>query len=132
MKITKQLVDLKKDYVKAAKELTKQAFAEYFEKFPGVESLGWRQYAPSFNDGDPCVFRVNTYDIVIRAVGAEVDGDKDFYDSGHFAYASKEREAAALLLKSIDSSIMEDMYGDGSEVTVSRNGKVQIDEYYSE
>jgi len=33
-------------------------FAKFWEKNPGVEAVIWTQYAPYFNDGDPCEFSV--------------------------------------------------------------------------
>jgi len=37
----------------------KEALAEFFDKYPEVETVQWTQYAPYFNDGDACVFSVN-------------------------------------------------------------------------
>lgn len=37
---------------------------EFMESFPFVQALGWYQYTPYFNDGEPCVFGVS--DVLIR------------------------------------------------------------------
>lgn len=52
---------------------------------PTMDSFGWTQYTPYFNDGEPCVFSVNepwfkTVDDVKRPETA--DGDEDEYDDG--------------------------------------------------
>lgn len=42
-----------------AKDALVEAIKEVFQKHPEIASIGWCQYAPHFNDGDPCVFRVH-------------------------------------------------------------------------
>lgn len=36
-----------------------EALKEFMQQNPEVRAFAWRQYAPSFNDGDPCVFSVH-------------------------------------------------------------------------
>lgn len=40
-------------------EKLKEVFKLFWEKNPEVKSISWTQYAPYFNDGDPCTFSVN-------------------------------------------------------------------------
>ncbi len=42
-----------------AESLIKTAFLEFFNQCPRVESIVWVQYAPYFNDGNPCIFSVD-------------------------------------------------------------------------
>ena len=48
---------------------------------PAVESFGWSQYTPYFNDGDACVF--HTYGVWVKPVGAkpdsEIEDEDDYY-----------------------------------------------------
>lgn len=43
-----------------AQAMFKDTMKEFFDKNPGITALKWSQYTPYFNDGDTCVFRVNT------------------------------------------------------------------------
>ena len=38
-------------------EMTK-IFPAFWEQNPDIKSIVWTQYAPYFNDGDPCIFSV--------------------------------------------------------------------------
>ena len=43
-----------------AQEMFKGLTKEFFVKNPGITAVRWTQYTPYFNDGDECVFSVNT------------------------------------------------------------------------
>ncbi|MBK6920529.1 MAG: hypothetical protein IPH07_24225 [Deltaproteobacteria bacterium] len=45
-----------------AQEAFRVACDEVFEAHPKLESFGWAQYTPYFNDGEPCTFSVNDLD----------------------------------------------------------------------
>jgi hypothetical protein len=63
-----------------------KAFAAFFDRCPEVYAVVWAQYAPYFNDGDPCVFGVREpevlpyFDKVEPEVVALYDGDGDAWD----------------------------------------------------
>jgi hypothetical protein len=42
-------------------------FAPVFDGYPEVDSLIWGQWAPYFNDGEPCVFQIH-YEEICRTV----------------------------------------------------------------
>lgn len=82
--------EFKKQYEEARKQLNGQAtdaFKEFasdiFAKFPGLESFGWTQYTPYFNDGDACEFSVNAdYESGLYINGSSEDyGDEDEDDA---------------------------------------------------
>jgi len=50
-----EISNLKKDALTLSKEVFNDWCKEIFEKHPKVESFGWNQYTPYFNDGDTCV-----------------------------------------------------------------------------
>lgn len=53
-------------------ELIAALAADMFEKNPGLLTVKWDQYTPSFNDGDPCTFSIHE---------PRVKFTKEFYDS---------------------------------------------------
>lgn len=62
-----------------AKELMKEEFREFFEKYDGVvHNLFWTQYTPYFNDGEACEFGVHDVWITLKS-DAE---DDDYEDDG--------------------------------------------------
>lgn len=50
---------LKAKFQTEAQAMFKETMKEFFDKNFGITALKWSQYTPYFNDGDPCVFRVN-------------------------------------------------------------------------
>jgi len=58
-----KIVANRRDFQKATESLSKtgeklfrQAVKEFFKKFPDLHRFEWRQYTPSWNDGDACRF----------------------------------------------------------------------------
>lgn len=43
---------------KQAKETLGPALQQFLKDNPEVKSVAWSQYTPYFNDGEPCVFRI--------------------------------------------------------------------------
>jgi hypothetical protein len=57
--------ELIKQYDDAIKDLTnkiisalKTEFGKIFDKYPELSYFTWKQYTPSWNDGEPCYFNV--------------------------------------------------------------------------
>jgi hypothetical protein len=62
-----KIAALKEEMQSKSKELMKEVFREFFEKYADiVENVYWTQYVPFFNDGEPCVFRVNDIFILLK------------------------------------------------------------------
>jgi hypothetical protein len=57
--ITKQQ-ELRKEFQETAQELFKETTKEFFDINPGITAVVWTQYTPYFNDGDECIFAVNS------------------------------------------------------------------------
>lgn len=53
---------------------------EIFDKYPTVRAFSWNQYTPYFNDGDECVFSVNSNDIRIIDNFEKDDSEKSEED----------------------------------------------------
>ena len=67
----KQLTNLKNQINKQSYEIFTEFRKEIFDKYPKLESFGWTQYTPYFNDGETCVFSPNTSYIKINGEYAE-------------------------------------------------------------
>lgn len=117
-------------------EMASEAFA-----FEEVEAVRWPQYTPSFNDGDPCTFSVG--DVTVKLKGTDEkndeDGDEDYEDEDGFLDSYSDRvkaikglgdamdEIGAALSENED--VLEQVFSNNVKVTVSRDGKIEIDDY---
>ncbi len=77
--ILQKASELKAAYQAAMLKIGKEELFPEFEKFlaanPTVECVRWNQYAPYFNDGEPCTFRVNEFTVQLTD-GDETGGDR--------------------------------------------------------
>lgn len=48
--------EAKKAFEVVLKDKSKEVFAQFFIDNPEFRTIEWKQYTPSFNDGDPCRF----------------------------------------------------------------------------
>lgn len=98
----------------------KEMFLEIFEKFPTLGAMRIRGGAPSFNDGSPCYFRVGEPEV------RGLDPDEDFYgeyDEGpEFEKCEEAHEAFSNVIYAIGDDLMEDIFGEGFIVTITREG----------
>ena len=112
-------------------------FAEFFAKHPTVESIRWTQYAPYFNDGDPCVFSV--HELTVRVTGTPKDCG---YDDGYLSDYQLEKyeienkdvlKADLMELSNLAEGVLEEVFelvfGNDVQVTVNRDGSVEKDDY---
>lgn len=54
-----------KDLIRTkGQEALGQAFKDFFDSCPEVRIVCWQQYAPYFNDGDPCEFSVHDPQVI--------------------------------------------------------------------
>ena len=113
-----------KEYRALIEETGKEALVEaamsMFERFTNLESVKWTQGTPSFNDGDPCTFRINECKYLLA-------GDDDYSDD------SPEDKKLGKALCEFDTTLnsLEDVckeFGEmGAEVTITRDGKIESD-----
>lgn len=73
----KELSDLKDQIQTESSEIFDQFITEIFEKSPKLESFGWTQYTPYFNDGSTCIFSANTDYLYINGVSYD---EADWYE----------------------------------------------------
>jgi hypothetical protein len=79
----KELEELKVEFEKRSKELIKASIDIFFENNPLAEAVVWKQYTPSFNDGDPCTLNVGEVFAYIPAVEGKYK-----YTNNYFSYSS--------------------------------------------
>lgn len=159
------------------KEMVEQLRADFpsilkplFDESKLIDSIGWSQYTPYFNDGDECIFRTNLdylyvngfnedddeYPIFLKQgiygkISAEnieahkkfnrTDARYDWYkdrgvgeDGYHENILFNQMEYDVLqkfksVLSTIPKDFYKDLFGDHVQVTVTREGKIEVDEY---
>jgi len=99
---------------------------------PTLHSFRWTQYAPYFNDGDPCVFSVNPDVEANFGEDVDVDDECDREYSSSYSYDSgtKEHQAIEMLseaIANIPEDVLESKYGENNQVTVSETDIVSDD-----
>lgn len=100
----------------------KEGFREFFAANPEVTAFAWTQYAPYFNDGEPCEFSVN--DIFSTTMSLD-DEEFDASELATGGYYGEETPAAiefARNLHRIPEDLFRDIFGDDALVLVTRDG----------
>lgn len=82
MNAVDKINEITDEYHQATKALTDKVVEnfgklaeEFFAEYPEVAEIRWDQYAPHFNDGEPCEFSV--YDIMFGCHGFDIDPSDD-------------------------------------------------------
>ncbi len=125
----------------------KELFETIFKQAPSVTAVRWTQYTPHFNDGEPCVFNVHEPEVQF-AEGTflaqkheegrsypeqdEYADGEEYYDTWTFRVQQKAVadlvNGAYTVFQEIDQT-MQAIFGDGVQVTVTREGEIEIDDY---
>lgn len=130
-----------------------------FEAFLQVRNIGWVQYVPYFNDGDPCTWTINGPGINISTdeedhedgLGDHVDmwsfeyvfvknadSDDEYYVNKRARYPGFDKDSAAALIEALkpieawlerSESYLNEWFGHAL-VLVGRDGTVSSEEYY--
>jgi hypothetical protein len=145
-----QIDNLKKEIKDMSSELFDD-FRDYiFNKYPQIESFGWTQYTPYFNDGESCVFYANTDYIKINE---EYVDDSDWFSPINIVkignwnrelrvYEGREEEPNPNYNKNLvdasyeigdflgnfDNDFYLSKFGDHAEITMTKNG-IDISDY---
>lgn len=145
------LKDSKEELSKQIEAFIKKAFTRFWELNPAVKAVFWHQYAPSFNDGDPCYFSVHApffTNIESKEKLELIDGD-DFEEEleeegfwceysfgGEYCPSTPEgvnessvSELSQIICSRLTESTMERLFGNGSRVIATREG-FQTRDYY--
>jgi hypothetical protein len=122
--------DAKKLFVEAAKEL--------FDKYQELDSFGWVQYTPYFNDGDECIFGIlsgtiindyNTdYDDFMHRSEKDPNYNRQATPEELEFYKHVEEPIRTLIIK-LPDELMKEVFGDHSQITITRKGRIITEDY---
>lgn len=135
--------ELKTEGGKIVRDAIKELSQKIFDTSEKVKRIEWRQYAPSFNDGDACIFSVKDPTLALdddEDIGAwnltstyrveRWDGVLTSDQRGELA------EALLDLAKRICSDewepLLKSALGDSVRVTIDRELNVEIEDYYDD
>jgi hypothetical protein len=148
-----EIKKLKEEMLVASNKIFTDLTKTIFEDHPRVNSFGWHQFTPYFNDGDTCTFSVNTDYIYIN--GESVDESDWINETKITNYGTWNREkrqsegrtevpnfnydkelVAACdeireFLSNFDNDFFMSQFGDHAEITITAEG-VSVDEYEHE
>ena len=111
------------DYQKHIQDDLRNALTSIFQGFfenGEVETISWRQYTPYFNDGDACRFSVHSDSDEISV--NDIMGWDDDNEQRNLI-----RDIVSSTLDNIPEDILESLFGDHTEVIVSKTGITRID-----
>jgi hypothetical protein len=132
--------ELNKQIREESQSLLNLEFTKVFEKYPKLLNFSWSQYTPYFNDGEECIFHVNT-DSLIPDFTDESAEDHDYeyakkdseYVTINGKWQSRELEVSDEkklnneafdnlyeIVSAIDDQTMKVIYGDHVRVTISK------------
>lgn len=135
--------DFQNSFRQKAQEKLKQVFSEFWEENPAINVIVWTQYAPYFNDGNPCEF--NVHDLLFSNASEQDDIDQINeweYDGENESiwceceYGVKKTEgvnaeSVKILTKFMHSDAMEDaleiMFGSNNKIVATRAGFISED-----
>jgi len=102
---------------------SESAIGILFDEFEEIVAVRWRQYTPYFNDGDPCVFRVNEPELILS--DPEFEGEwltEDELDG-------PVRHALSDFAATLDEDLCRSAFNDHVEVTINRGSTIMVDDY---
>jgi hypothetical protein len=96
---------------------------ELFERVPKLEKIKWTQGTPGFNDGDPCLFRIDSCEF-FNGKGAELC-------SYHKNITEEESSILGKFELAINNleNLLEIAFDGDAEVTITRDLEVEVEEY---
>lgn len=121
--VTAATKTFKASFTKELKEFSKSIF----DRYPGLESFGWTQYTPYFNDGEPCVFQIHYAEI--HECCAE---DLDYYiDEEEMEDFENSDEAAKEVIEFVEGlrkceDALRSIFDDHSRISIKRDGEIEV------
>lgn len=145
-----EIKKLKKEMLEASNKIFTDLTKTIFEDHPKVESFGWNQFTPYFNDGDTCYFSVNTDYIQINGESVdesdwinetkitnygtwnrekrEYEGRTEVPNLDYDPELAKATDEIREFLRNFDNDFFLSQFGDHAEITITAEG-VSVDEY---
>lgn len=123
-----------------------QILEPLFEQSKRIKSIGWTQFTPYFNDGDECRFRVNIGDIDELFINGDrvwdledennwISAKIDYFSKPNPNFDSDEYQILCQineLLNNIPEDFYKDLFGDHCQVTIYKDGRIQVSEWAHE
>jgi hypothetical protein len=135
---------VKEEFVEKSKNALRTAFKEFFASNPDIDQITWAQYTPYFNDGDPCIFRVNDMFFTLDEEHVDLseirypDDDEKCYGTFFWSAGGKNIDPVAVYRKTFEDfvnqvSVLPDeifmnSFGDHVSVIASKDG-FDVQEY---
>jgi hypothetical protein len=138
------IIKLKKEVVDDSYDLFNEFCSEIFNKCERLESFGWSQYTPYFNDGDTCIFSANTEYLYINGDSfdeAEWYSETNVTDWGKWNSQTRQYEGRvevsnpnydpdlakitdeiSQFLGNFDNDFFLSKFGDHAEIVVTKSG----------
>ena len=142
--LTKELEDFRDTFRTKVEAFFKEKAGFIFTKFPFVNNFSWRQYMPTFCDGDPCSFHsgheypdINgEWDEEYEFSPEEIEASPtlaEYVAGGKRQEAVQElaEEAVQAFLSAFDEDDVRTMFGDDVKVTVTKDG-IETEDYEPE
>jgi len=136
-KMNAEIEALKKQHLERSKGMFSEVANKLFEKHTVLESFGWRQYTPYFNDGDECTFSAHTSEPNMNGMDSYDDELYCKVNSQNWKGEKYEQFDPALgaayddvkeFLANVDDSVLRDLFGDHVQITVTKDG-TEVDDY---
>lgn len=123
-----------------AKRALMAAVKSYFKSHPETEFIGWRQYTPGFNDGEPCYHSMGEVVIACPALREKMMAghyelgfewsEVDFSyleDESYYIDLDKETKTLIEIIASMEDA-WEDVFGTNTHIMLYPD-KVVVEEY---
>ena len=113
-----------------------EALAEVFTAHPKLHAIRWTQYTPYFNDGEACVFGVNSPYIKFDGLAEDAGDYEDGFeycgtyrdDERPKGFVSAGKDVLAVF-NSIPDELMLGVFEDHVQVTATREGTFIVEEH---
>ena len=139
-KMNEEIEAIRKAHMETLQMKFKEATRAFFDSNPTIQAVVWSQYTPYFNDGEECIFSVNTPTFVRENFDEEdlldpyeYEGDET-YKSLSFWRKPDATDSVELncyefsVLIEGNDELMKNVFGDHVAVYLTRN-KVVVVEY---
>jgi hypothetical protein len=140
---------LREEFERVTLEELKLTAKEIFDKYPKLEKFGWLQFAPHFNDGEPCEFSKHEMSCYDEESAGLYASDEDYnwllddglpriyIDPTNTRWNSPsnpkypELEELDQILYDIPDEVLKVVFGPDSKIVVTREG-IEITDYSGE
>lgn len=133
LEIRKQINELRDQSNKLFRDYFTTEANKIFEEHPLVEEWSFTAYTPYFNDGDTCVYQVNCDYPKLNGEDWSDCGNLTHWDKNPNPDYSLEKykahEAVTEFLGGLAEDDMAETFGDHVEVTIRKDGTVDIQSY---